>query len=94
MPQLGGWKAVFDVWPKEMARRGVLVASFGEQIAFASFSAGEHFLLLERQTPDAVGARNIMLPYDKIMALKITDVVKPKQFQAFGFDMSLHPKEG
>lgn len=88
MSQAGGWKELLDVWPKEMARRGVAVTSFGEQIAFAGFSAGDNFLLLERQTPDAVGARTILLPYENIMAIKITDVVKPKQFQAFGFKVA------
>ena len=82
------WKDIFSVWPAEMARRGVMVTSFGEQIGFGSFSVGEGFLLLERQTPDAVGGRAIILPYEQILGLKITDVVKSKTFQAFGFKVT------
>jgi hypothetical protein len=65
----------------------VLVVAFGEQIVFSGFAASEAFLLLERQSPDSMGARMILLPYDKILGLKIVDVVKVKAFQSFGFDL-------
>lgn len=87
MDAVTSWKDVFCRWPAEMPRRGVLVVSFGEQIPFSSFSTGEAFLLLERHSPDAMGARMILLPYDKVLGLKIVDVVKAKSFQSFGFDI-------
>jgi hypothetical protein len=80
------WRDVFCHWPAEMPRRGVLVAAFGEQIPFSSFSSIEAFLLVERQSPDAMGARMILLPYDKILGLKIVDVLKPRALQSFGFE--------
>ena len=80
------WRDVFCRWPAEMPRRGVLVVAFGEQIPFSGFSTSEAFLLMERQSPDAMGARTILLPYDKILGLKIVDVVKTRAFQSFGFD--------
>jgi hypothetical protein len=92
MSKPGSWRDLFGVWPSEIPHRGVLVTSFGEQIAFSSFSIGDGFLLVERQTPDAVGARALMLPYDQILGVKITDVVKPRLFQAFGFDVSAGQK--
>lgn len=81
------WKDVFCNWPVEMPRRGVLVAAFGEQIPFSNFTTSEGFLLLERHSPDAMGARMILLPYDAVLGLKIVDVIKAKAFQSFGFDM-------
>lgn len=81
------WKDVFCHWPVEMPRRGVLVAAFGEQIPFSNFSTSDGFLLLERHSPDAMGARMILLPYEAILGLKIVDVIKVKAFQTFGFDI-------
>ena len=81
------WTGIFHHWPPQMARRGVLVVGFGEQIPFSGFSTSEAFLLVERQSPDAMGARTVLLPYDQIRALKIVDVVKGSVFQSFGFDL-------
>jgi hypothetical protein len=87
MAAITSWKDVFCHWPAEMPRRGVLIAAFGEQIAFAGFSTSEAFLLLERNSPDSMGARTILMPYDNVLGLKITDVVKPRAFQSLGFDV-------
>ncbi len=86
------WKDVFARWPAEMPRRGVIVARFGEQIPFSAFSVSETFVLVERQTPDSLGARTIVLPYQEIAALKIVDVVKPKVVQQFGFAVPAVPR--
>jgi hypothetical protein len=64
----------------------MIVTSFNEQIIFSAFWTSENFLFIERQTPDPMGARSIVLPYDQILALKIVDVVKAKQFRAAGFE--------
>ena len=69
-----------------MARRGVLVTTFGEQIPFAGFSTSDAFLLVERPAPDTVGTRMLVLPYEQIAALKITEVIKPKVLRAAGFE--------
>jgi hypothetical protein len=69
-----------------MERRGVLVATNGEQIAFDGFAVSERLLMLERRAPDAVGARRIMIPYENILAVKLVDVIKSKAFQALGFE--------
>ena len=87
MSTVNTWLDLFRGWPAEMPRRGVLVVAFGEQIPFSGFSVGAAFLLIERQSPDTVGTRMILLPYDNILGLKIVDVVKPKAFQPLGFEM-------
>lgn len=86
MDVLHSWKDVFVRWPAEMPRRGVLVVAFGEQIPFAGFATSEAFLLIERQTPDSLGARTVVIPYDQIAALKIVDILKMKLFQSLGFE--------
>ena len=83
----GNWSGVFHRWATQTPRRGVLVVGFGEQIPFSGFSISEGFLLVERQSPDSMGTRTVMLPYDQIRALKIVDVVKGSVFQSFGFDL-------
>lgn len=86
------WKSLLDSWPQEIPRRGVLVTSLNEQIPFAGFLTSEGFLLAERQTPDTLGGRTLILPYENIVALKLTDVVKEKALHAFGFTGSLSKK--
>jgi hypothetical protein len=80
------WGEFFANWPAELPRRGIVVTSFNEQIVFSTFWTSGSLLMLERQTPDSLGARSIVIPYDQILALKITDIVKAKSFKAAGFD--------
>jgi hypothetical protein len=79
------WRDCFQQWPPEIARRGVIVTSFQEQIPFDGFAASEQMLLIERRAPDSVGARMVMIPYQNILALKIVDVLRAKSFSQLGF---------
>jgi hypothetical protein len=79
------WRHCFENWPDEVARRGVVVTSFGEQIAFENFAASDRMLLVERRAPDTVGARTVLIPYQNVAALKVVDVVKAKAFAQLGF---------
>jgi hypothetical protein len=79
------WRRCFDNWPSELERRGVLVTSFGEQIAFENFATSKDLLLVERRAPDTVGARTVIVSYAQVAALKIVDVTKAKTFQSMGF---------
>jgi hypothetical protein len=78
------WKQCFTQWPTEMERRGVLVTTFNEQIPFQSFGIGPDLLLIERLAPDTMGARLVLIAYQHIQAVKITDVVKMRIFQSMG----------
>jgi hypothetical protein len=79
------WKECFCKWPADVPRRGVLVTSYDEQILFDGFSTSEHLLLVERRTPDTSGARQVLIAYQNIVAVKIIDVVKVKAFAPLGF---------
>ena len=80
------WKACFCNWPAELARRGVLVTSYDEQIPFDGFLTSPDLLLIERRTPDTMGARQVLIAYQAVVAIKITDVVKTKAFGPLGFE--------
>jgi hypothetical protein len=79
------WKDFFAKWPSDVKRRGVLVTSFGEQIPFSEFSTSEGLLLIERSSPDPVGARMVAIDYGNIWALKIIDPLLPAALKSLGF---------
>ena len=83
------WKELFQAWPAEMPRRGVVITSWSEQIPFDGFLVNPAFLLISRQTPDSLGARFVIVPFENLTALKLTDVVKARLLQAFRFEGSL-----
>jgi hypothetical protein len=85
MDQAAVWRDYFLKWPKDIPRRGVLVTNFDEQIPFDGFLTSESLLLVERRTPDTIGARKLILPYGNILAIKVTEVVKARLFNAAGF---------
>ncbi|HEY4311037.1 MAG TPA: hypothetical protein VGN12_16415 [Pirellulales bacterium] len=87
------WRDFFLAWPKDMLRRGVLVTTFEEQIPFDGFLTTETLLLLERRTPDTIGARKVILPFGNIAAIKLVDVVKQKILTTAGFAGDL-PNQG
>ena len=70
------------------------MCNFGEQIPFDNFSTSDTLLMLDRRTPDTSGARKVILPYDHILGLKITDVVKTKAFASLGFEEARAKKAG
>lgn len=86
MDTAAAWKECFSRWPDDIPRRGVLVTSYDEQILFSGFMTGAALLLVERAAPDTVGARQVLIPYGNIVAIKITDVVKTRAFQELGFE--------
>ena len=83
------WKTWFCDWPDKLPRQGVVVTMQGDQIPFSGFLAGETMLLLQRTSPDSMGTRQVLLPYQRIDFLKITDVVDAKIYAKIGFQGSL-----
>ena len=67
----------------------MLVTRGDEQIPFEGFLYSEQMVLLERRTPDTLGARKVLLPYSEIATLKIVEVVKEKPFVSAGFKGAL-----
>lgn len=76
---------LFAEWPVSIPRTGVVVTSFGEAIPFREFMINGDLLLLERPTPDIVGARRVIMEFHQIAAVKILDAIELARFTAFGF---------
>jgi len=81
-----GWRQVFKSWPAGYPKTGIVVTTFQESILFSNFLVSEAILLLERDKPDAQGARKAMVAFDAIAGLKLLDVFELSKFQAFGFE--------
>jgi hypothetical protein len=81
----GAWKAFFDAWPAGIPRAGVLVTTFSEQIPFEAFMHSASFVMLERKTPDTLGARKLVIPFAGIACVKFVDVINAQSFIPWGF---------
>jgi hypothetical protein len=79
------WRMLFEGWPESLPRRGLLITTFNESIPFVGYLLSGGILLLERDKPDSLGARKVMVAYDAISAIKITDVIDLARFQVLGF---------
>jgi hypothetical protein len=80
------WIQVFRNWPSGYPRQGMIVTSFQETIPFSNFMVSDGILLVERDKPDAVGARKAMIAMSTIVAIKLTDTFELSRFKAFGFE--------
>jgi len=83
------WKDLLTRWPKEMPQKGAVMSVLNESVIFIGFALDDHFVVFQRLTPDAIGARQVILPYASICYIKITSVVPPKMFTEFGFQGTL-----
>lgn len=79
------WAKLFANWPAGVARKGVLVTNFDEQVSFVGFMTSGELLLVERQTPDTFGARKLIVPLAEVQGVKIVEVVKSAAFAEIGF---------
>ena len=83
------WREAFANWPSDFRRKGVVVPSFGEAIPFVDFVLNKDMVVLERATPDTVGARRVAIPFRHIEALKYTEPLNTEQFLGNGFVQGL-----
>ena len=79
------WREFFHNWPAGVSQRGVLITLLNESIPFISFVSSQDMLLIERPSPDAIGARRVLVPFSQIAGVKFTDVLDAKLFRTVGF---------
>ena len=79
------WAQLFQNWPAEIPRRGLMITTAGEQHPFKGFMLSDSQLVLERTSPDPSGGRFILLTYDRIGEVKFIDALKDAQFATAGF---------
>lgn len=80
---------VFVNWSPKAPRRGLLVTHLNEAVTFKGFMLRGDLLLLERQNPDALGARYVMLTFDQVAAVKLIDPLPAEAFAPWGFEGAL-----
>ena len=79
------WQALFEKWPEVIKRQGAVVTREGEAVPFVNFLISGGLLLLERDGPDANGARRVIIAYDAIGMVKLSTTAEMSLFQAMGF---------
>lgn len=81
-----GIESVLTTWPSKLPRRGVVGTILGEQIVFSDFTIGHGCVLLQRATPDSMGCREVILPFDQVAVIKLTDTLEQKMRKEMGFE--------
>jgi hypothetical protein len=79
------WRDFFLKWPTTIPKRGVIISTLNEATPFKSFFTKGDTLLLERTTPDPLGGRFVLLGFDSIHMIKLTDPLKEDALTAAGF---------
>ena len=81
-----GIESVLTTWPAKLPRCGVAGTILGEQIVFADFTIGHGCVLLQRATPDSMGGREAILPFDQVAVIKLTNTLDQKTRREMGFE--------
>jgi hypothetical protein len=89
MPTGEAWKLLFEGWPAAIPRKGLVISKLGEIVSFQDFLISGGILLLERDKPDTIGARKVMIAYDDIALVKFVDTLELSRFQVMGFQKPL-----
>ncbi len=79
------WRTLFENWPEAIPKQGLIITTFQEAIPFVNFLVSGGVLLIDRDKPDAVGGRKIMIAYTAISAVKITSPIELARFNVMGF---------
>lgn len=79
------WCSFFGNWPTALPRKGVLVSNLNEAMPFRDFWIKDAMLLIERVTPDAMGARFVMLNFEVINSVKFVNPLSATDISGAGF---------
>lgn len=89
MQSAEGWRSILENWPEAIPKKGIIVTNYQESIPFQNFLLSTAVVLLERDKPDSLGARKVMLSYDAICAIKLTDTLELARYQVMGFQPTI-----
>ena len=85
MDSTSAWQQFFESWPDSVPQRGIIVTTFQENLPFTRFLISPGILAIERDKPDSLGARKVLIPFSAISAVKSTDTEGLDQFKELGF---------
>lgn len=87
------WFSFFCNWPAALPRAGVLVTSLNETMPFRDFWIKDEMLLIERTTPDAMGARFVLLTFGVINVVKFTNPLSAADISGAGFQADVASRQ-
>lgn len=76
---------LFQRWPDSIPKQGIAVTSLNESITFSNCQISEYVVLFEHDQPDTMGACSAIVPWEKIVTVKLTSPIESAQFQDVGF---------
>ena len=79
------WRALFLNWPQGIPKEGIVQTSLNENVPFVGFALSPGLLLVERDKPDAIGSRKMIIPYSNIVAVKMGTTMSLPELQPLGF---------
>ena len=79
------WDSFFNNWPASMPRNGVLQTVLNEAMPFKDFWLKDGMLLIERVTPDAMGARFVLMSFEVVSLVKFTNPLNAAEIAQAGF---------
>lgn len=85
MEKVLAWKQLFLRWPDTIPKQGIVVTNLNDIVTFCTFQVSELAVLLERDRPDTMGARSVIVPWEEIATVKLTAPIDPVLFQGMGF---------
>lgn len=80
------WQQLFENWPANLPRQGIIVTTFQENIGFVNFRTSMGLLAIERDRPDSIGARKVIISFAAISAVKMTDTADFTEVRHLGFE--------
>lgn len=86
MDSSSAWQQFFENWPPQTPKTGIVFTSFQESIGFVNFMTTEGLIALERDRPDSIGARKVILSTTAILAVKMTDTNDFTEIAKLGFN--------
>ncbi len=89
MESAEGWRSILENWPDSIPKKGIVVTSFQETVPFKNFLLSNGIVLFERDSPDSLGSRKVMLSYEGICAIKLTDAMELARYQVMGFQSAM-----
>ena len=82
---IDAWRMMFENWPQSIPRKGMILSKQSENIPFIDFLISNSLLLIDRGSPDAHGARKVVLSLDQLAAVKLAGTQPMTDFQSMGF---------
>ena len=79
------WQLLFQQWPDSIPRLGIAVTSLNEPVTFSNFQISDYAVLFERDRPDTMGDRTVIVPWEEIVSVKLTSPIEPDLFKDMGF---------